>query len=77
MVDLSVEQILECDAVVDVEQRKADCGFFGGWPYLAMQYVIEAGGLASEADYPYCVAMEGMCLIFRREEVLAVLGGRV
>lgn len=32
----------------------ADCGVFGGWPYLAMKYVMKNGGLASNADYPDC-----------------------
>lgn len=33
----------------------ADCGVFGGWPYLAMEYIKRAGGLAADKDYPYCV----------------------
>ena len=39
---------------------------FGGWPYLALQYVIDAGGLRSDADMPYCAGVpfgrEGNCL---------------
>ena len=26
---------------------------FGGWPYLAYQYLEKAGGMFSEADWPY------------------------
>jgi cathepsin F len=57
LLDLSVEQLVECDATVDPDpkSKNADCGIFGGWPYLAMQYVISAGGLAKEQDYEYCV----------------------
>lgn len=58
LLDLSVEQILECDATVDPSNRHADCGIFGGWPYLALQYVAKAGGLATEQDYPYCIAFK-------------------
>ena len=36
MINLSVEQIIECDATKDANSRKADCGVFGGWPFLAM-----------------------------------------
>ena len=48
---------MECDATVDPKpnSKKADCGVFGGWPFLAMQYVIKAGGLSSEGDYPYFI----------------------
>ena len=48
----------DCDSTVDPDPKRfpnADCGVFGGWPYLAMQYVIRVGGLPSEADYPYCL----------------------
>eukprot|EP01083_Nonionella_stella_P099394 279480_1 len=43
---LSEEFLSDCDA--------NDCGMFGGWPYLAMQYIISRGGIPSEEDYPYC-----------------------
>jgi hypothetical protein len=50
----------------DVAQGHADCGEFGGWPYLAMQYVIDAGGLRSDAVMPYCAGIgygqEGYCI---------------
>ena len=26
---------------------------FGGWPYLAYQFLQKAGGMFSEADWPY------------------------
>jgi len=49
---LSEQQILDCDTV--------DGGCDGGWPYDAYQYVISAGGLETEADYPYS-AQDGQC----------------
>ena len=51
---LSAEQLIECDASQDAENPRADCGVFGGWPYLALGYVQRAGGIESVADYPYC-----------------------
>jgi len=60
LTQLSVEQIVECDGEEQPSQGKADCGVFGGWPYLAMQYIIQAGGLQSEKSYPYCVG-DGSC----------------
>jgi cathepsin F len=55
LTNLSVEQIVDCDA--NYETQNADCGVYGGWPYLAFKYLISAGGLASEAAYPYCGGM--------------------
>lgn len=52
--ELSVEQVVDCDATRDPTNIHADCGVFGGWPYLAYQYVEHAGGLNSEATYNYC-----------------------
>lgn len=52
-----------------------DCGVFGGWPYLAYQYIqhevnistfnkpndlLFQGGIESESDYPYCSG-KGTC----------------
>jgi cathepsin F len=46
LVGLSEEELSDCDSY--------DCGVFGGWPCRAYQWVIEAGGLMSEAAYPFC-----------------------
>ena len=51
--NLSVEQIVECDGMhdsVSANTTNADCGVFGGWPYLAYQYVKKA---VSESFYSY------------------------
>jgi len=49
---LSEQQIVDCDTT--------DSGCNGGWPYNAYQYVISAGGLETESDYPY-TAKDGTC----------------
>lgn len=45
MTRLSPQQIVDCDTV--------DEGCNGGWPYNAYAYVQGAGGLDTEASYPY------------------------
>lgn len=54
LTNFSVEQVVECDGMQDPKHGKADCGIFGGWPYLAYQYVMKAGGLESWNDFRYC-----------------------
>jgi len=57
LVPMSPEQLVECDASSDSScaggKGCADCGMFGGWPYLAYQFLQKAGGMFSEADWPY------------------------
>jgi len=62
LVPMSPQQLVECDASVDESchgekgQSKlgcADCGMFGGWPYMGYQFLQKAGGMFSEADWPY------------------------
>jgi cathepsin F len=52
LVSLAPQQIVDCD--------KTCYGCGGGWSYLAFQYVISAGGLEPESDYPYTGA-NGRC----------------
>lgn len=47
--DLSEQQLVACDPKND--------GCDGGWPFVAMQYVHEIGGLLRNKDYPY----KGIC----------------
>jgi C1A family cysteine protease len=42
---LAPQQIVSCDTV--------DQGCNGGWPYHAYEYVIAAGGMVSETNFPY------------------------
>jgi cathepsin F len=58
--NLSVEQFVECDASSDPDGLDgsgcADCGVFGGWPYLAFDYAKDAGGVYQWEAWPYCVS---------------------
>mmetsp|Transcript_27438 Transcript_27438/g.70527 ORF Transcript_27438/g.70527 Transcript_27438/m.70527 type:complete len:247 (+) Transcript_27438:124-864(+) len=54
LIALSVEQLVECDAAADPEKGNADCGEFGGWPYLAYDSIRASGGIYSDEDFPYC-----------------------
>jgi len=58
LTDLSVEQLVECDNSSDPKNGTADCGEFGGWPYLAYQYFERAGGVRTDAEMPYCSGIE-------------------
>ena len=64
MTDLSVEYLMECDA--SYNGTWGDCGMFGGWPDLALQYIINTGGIFSQAQMPYCAGIPmgkpGNCL---------------
>jgi len=53
-VPLSTEQMIECDP--------HDDACYGGYPKGGFQYVIDHGGLASKADYPYDVDGKTICL---------------
>jgi len=58
---LSEQQTVDCDTT--------DQGCNGGWPYDAYQYIISAGGVESEASYPY-TAEDGTCN-FNAQNVVA------
>lgn len=58
LIDLSPEFLVDCDGTHD--DKHADCSVFGGWPYLAYDFIIGAGGVPSEAADPYC-AGTGAC----------------
>ena len=54
-IKLSEEYLVDCDGgTADYDANRADCSVFGGWPYLAYQFLIEKGGIPSEEDVPYC-----------------------
>lgn len=59
-VSLAPEFLVDCDGSADEAAKHADCSVFGGWPYLAYQYLIDRGGVPSESAYPYC-AGTGEC----------------
>jgi cathepsin F len=40
LTSLSVEQIVDCDGEKsDTGDEHADCGVYGGWPYLAIEFI--------------------------------------
>lgn len=63
LVELAPQQLIECDSNVDLTCGGkganhstlgcADCGMFGGWPYLAYQFLQRVGGMFLEAEWPY------------------------
>jgi len=53
-------QILAPQQIVDCDTGGQDEGCDGGWPYGAYEYVISAGGMEPESDYPY-TAQDGTC----------------
>lgn len=55
LVSLSVEQISDCDNGAFPQNNSADCGPNGGLPFMAFEYVMNAGGLELESAYPYCI----------------------
>lgn len=46
LTSLSEEFLVDCDS--------NNCGVYGGWPYLAYQYIMAESGIPSETAYPYC-----------------------
>ena len=56
---LSVQQIATCDETT-FKNGTGDCGPFGGWPFVAYDYVHNAGGIMTWDDYPYCMGY-GKC----------------
>jgi len=47
--------LVECDS--NTNPPNADCGVFGGWPYLGFEYIIDVGGIASNEEYRYCTGV--------------------
>ncbi|XP_019851717.1 PREDICTED: cysteine proteinase 15A-like isoform X2 [Amphimedon queenslandica] len=60
LTSLSTEQLVDCDDTYDHNNLHMDCGVFGGWPYLAYEYIKNEGGIEREEDYPYCSG-QGTC----------------
>ncbi|CAF0876850.1 unnamed protein product [Brachionus calyciflorus] len=61
LTNISVEQIVDCDGTSKPSTAQSDCGVFGGWPFLAFQYIQRQGGIAKESDYPYCAGTSKNC----------------
>ncbi|CAF0991538.1 unnamed protein product [Didymodactylos carnosus] len=61
LTNLSVEQVVDCDGMQNPVTSQADCGVYGGWPFLAFQYLIAQGGIANETVYSYCSGLKTPC----------------
>ena len=42
LTNLSIEQIVDCDGSFKASTGQGDCGVFGGWPFLAFEYIKNA-----------------------------------
>jgi cathepsin F len=61
LVSLSEQQLVDCDHQCDPDEKDAcDAGCNGGLMTNAYKYVMEAGGLETETDYPY-KGTDGKC----------------
>jgi C1A family cysteine protease len=63
---LSTQQIVDCDT--------NDDGCNGGNPPTAYQYVVDAGGLETDADYPYKAQTGDSCLANKTLEIDPITG---
>ncbi|KAL8141207.1 hypothetical protein V2J09_007228 [Rumex salicifolius] len=62
LVSLSEQQLVECDHECDPEEdNSCDSGCNGGLMNSAFEYILKAGGLQREADYPYTGTDRGTC----------------
>lgn len=42
LTDLATEQIVDCDGTTEPNSMRSDCGVYGGWPFLAFEYIQNA-----------------------------------
>ncbi|KAI3777465.1 hypothetical protein L1987_47265 [Smallanthus sonchifolius] len=61
LISLSEQQLVDCDHECDpAEYNSCDSGCNGGLMNNAFEYILKAGGLQKEADYPY-TGKDGTC----------------
>ncbi|XP_057533838.1 cysteine protease RD19A-like [Amaranthus tricolor] len=62
LVSLSEQQLVDCDHECDPEERNScDAGCGGGLMNNAFEYILKAGGIQREEDYPYTGTDHGAC----------------
>lgn len=64
LVSLSEQQLVSCST--------QNYGCNGGWPYVAMQYIINNKGITTETNYPY-TAKNGVCNKTAASQVAATI----
>ncbi|XP_044953734.1 ervatamin-C-like [Hordeum vulgare subsp. vulgare] len=67
LTSLSVQQLIDCD--------KENVGCRNGRVSSAFKYIIDHGGIATEADYPYIAGEHGYCLVPKRRNPLVTIDG--
>ncbi|KAM0003763.1 putative cathepsin F [Helianthus debilis subsp. tardiflorus] len=61
LVSLSEQQLVDCDHECDpAEKNSCDAGCNGGLMNNAFEYILKAGGVQKESDYPY-TGKDGTC----------------
>ncbi|EEF52656.1 probable cysteine protease RD19C [Ricinus communis] len=71
LVSLSEQQLVDCDHECDpTEYGACDSGCNGGLMTNAFEYILKAGGLEREEDYPYTGSDRGPCK-FERAKIAA------
>ncbi|WOL01421.1 cysteine proteinase 1-like [Canna indica] len=74
LVSLSEQQLVDCDHECDSDDPRAcDQGCNGGLMTTAFQYLLKAGGLESEDDYPYTGKDRGSCKFDKSKIAASVL----
>ncbi|KAL5789652.1 hypothetical protein ACOSQ2_004540 [Xanthoceras sorbifolium] len=65
LVDLSAQQILDCDTTCDPQNpTNCDRGCDGGFTYNALDYILREGGIMAEFDYPFTMTSNTNHCIF-------------
>ncbi|KAH7524152.1 cysteine proteinase 15A [Ziziphus jujuba] len=73
LVSLSEQQLVDCDHECDPEEYGAcDAGCNGGLMTTAFEYILKAGGVEREKDYPYTGTDRGSCKFDKSKIVASV-----